>query len=233
MKKLLLLLFTLFLFLGCTEEKPKQILDGEELLIQKCASCHNLDMPPKSYKNEIAPSMMAVSFHLKDFIKSDNPAEHEGKIIAFVQDYVIEPSVEKSLCDEESLKSYGLMPSQKGKVSNDEIEAIVHHMYEHYDNQILLQKMAETNRLNALSLHERVIEEQRCSNCHDVEKDKIAPSFKMIAQRYNVEDKEALMHSIKEGSKGKWEDKKLPMPPYKKMNDKDVEEMVDWILSLK
>ena len=84
---------------GCLNDKPKERLDGEELIEQKCAKCHNLDMPPKSYENEIAPSMMAVTFHLKDFIKSNNPSEHEVKVVEFIKDYVIAPSREKSFCD--------------------------------------------------------------------------------------------------------------------------------------
>jgi len=228
-----LLIVTLFIFLGCSDNKPKETLDGKELLTQKCSSCHNLDMPPKSYDHERAPSMMAVTFHLKDFIKSDNPAEHEGKIVSFVQDYVTQPAAQKSLCDKASLDSYGLMPSQKGKVSNDELEAIVHYMYRHYDNLILLKQMAEKNRLNSMLPHERVLEQQRCNNCHDIEKDKIAPSFKMIANRYNIKDREMLLKSIKEGTKGKWKNKKLPMPPFKNMSDEDIKVMVDWILKLK
>ncbi len=233
MKKIYLLCSAMLLVAGCTQEKPKEKLDGEALLTQKCSSCHNLDMPPKSYDNEVAPSMMAVTFHMKDFIKSYNPAEHEAKIVSFVQDYVMEPTRKKSLCDKASLDSYGLMPSQKGKVSDDELEAIVHYIYAHYDNQILLKLMAEENRLKAMLPYQRVMEQQRCNNCHDIEKDKVAPSFQMIANRYDSKDREMLLRSIKEGSRGKWKNKKLPMPPFKNMSDKDREAMVDWILSLK
>ena len=218
---------------GCLNEKPKERLDGEELIQQKCAKCHNLDMPPKSYENEIAPSMMAVTFHLKDFIKSNDPSAHKSKIVAFVKDYVIEPSRDKSFCDKESLDSYGVMPSQKGNVTQDELEAIASYMYDTYDNMKMLKIMAEKQRLARLSLHERVLEQQRCNNCHDIEKDKVAPSFKMIASRYDKKDRAMLIESIQNGTKGKWEGKKLPMPAYQKMTQHDVEGMVDWILSLK
>ena len=222
------------LLIGCQEEQAKEKLDGKVLIKQKCAECHNLDMPPKSYKNEIAPSMMAVTFHLKDFIKSNDPSAHEAKIVAFVKDYVIEPSRAKSFCDKDSLDSYGLMPSQKGKVSKNQLEAIAHYMYKTYDNMKMLKIMAEKQRLESLSLHERILEKQRCNNCHDIEKDKVAPSFKMIASRYSQKDKEILIKSIKDGTKGKWEGKTLPMLAYgEKINDKDIEGMVDWILSLK
>jgi len=221
------------LLTGCIDNNSTKSLDGEILIEQKCAKCHNLDMPPKSYENEIAPSMMAVTFHLKDFIESANPSEHEGKIVAFVKDYVIEPSSKKAFCDKESLDSYGVMPSQKGKVTEDELEAIAHYMYQTFDNQKLLKMMMEKQRLARLSLHERVLEQQRCENCHDMHKDKIAPSFEMISSRYNIKDRETLIKSIKEGTKGKWAGKKLPMPPFKNMKNKEIEGITDWILSLK
>ena len=96
-----------------------------------------------------------------------------------------------------------------------------------------LKIMAEKQRLAHLSLHERVLEQQRCENCHDIHKDKVAPSFDMIASRYTINNRDELIKSIKEGTKGKWKGKKLPMPPFKKMKDRDIEGMVDWILSLK
>lgn len=233
MKKIYISVATLLLLSGCMDNKPKQILDGEALLSQKCSSCHNLDMPVKNFDKDVAPAMMRVTFHLKDFIKSSNPAEHKSKVISFVQDYALNPSTDKSLCDKQSLDEYGLMPSQKGKVTKDELEAIAGYMYDTYDNQVLLDMMAEERRIKNMPLHERVIEQNGCVNCHDIEKDKVAPSFKMIAHRYEKKDRDILIKSIKEGSKGKWEGKKLPMVAFKKMNDKDVEGVVDWILSLR
>ncbi|NOZ90141.1 MAG: c-type cytochrome [Epsilonproteobacteria bacterium] len=220
---------------GCMNSTSSgQKYDGGELIEAKCSKCHNLDMPPKSYDNEIAPSMMAVTFHLKDFIKSNDPSSHEAKIVDFVKDYVINPSRDKSFCDKASLDSYGVMPSQKGNVTEDELEAIAHYMYATYDNQKLLKIMAEKQRLASLSLHERVFEQQRCNNCHDIHKDKVAPSFEMIASRYTQKDKATLIKSIKDGTKGKYKGKVLPMPSFKdKMSDKDIDGMVDWILSLK
>jgi len=220
------------LLMGCTDNTVTKSLDGEVLIEEKCAKCHNLDMPPKSYENEIAPSIMAVTFHLKDFIKSNNPSEHEMKIVNFIKDYVIEPNRDKSFCDKASLDSYGVMPSQKGKVSQEELAAIAHYMYATYDNQKMLKIMAEKQRLASLSLHERVLEQQRCTNCHDIKKDKVAPSFTMIALRYTKKDRATLIESIQNGSNGKWEGKKLPMPAYKMMTTQDIEVMADWILSL-
>ncbi len=221
---------------GCFESKSDQklkvSLSGSRLIQEKCSKCHNLDMPPKSFENEKAPSMMAVTFHLKDFIKSVNPTDHEAKVVAFIKDYVMEPSRSKSYCDKKSLDSYGVMPSQKGNVTEDELDAIARYMYGHYDNQKMLDIMMEKQRWARMSIEERVEEKYRCQNCHDTKKDKVAPSFEKISKRYSPKDKAILVNSIKNGSHGKYKGFMVPMPPFKKMSDKEVDEMADWILSL-
>jgi cytochrome c len=93
--------------------------------------------------------------------------------------------------------------------------------------------MQEKARLARMPLHERVFEQQRCINCHDIDKDKVAPSFEHIAQRYSSKDKAQLIKSIKNGSKGRWTKFKLIMPPFKNMSDKDISGMADWILTLR
>ena len=229
-------LFFVLILAGCFEkadDKPKTTLNGAGLIKEKCAKCHNLDMPPKSFENERAPSMMAVTFHLKDFIKGSTPADHEQKVVSFIKDYVMDPSRDKSYCDKQSLDSYGVMPSQKGNVTLDELEAIARYMYHHYDNKKLLKIMQEKQRWARMSIQERVEEKYRCQNCHDKSKDKVAPSFEKIAKRYDKKDKNILINSIKNGSKGKYKGFKIPMPPFKKMSDKEINGMVDWILSLK
>ena len=91
------------LLLGCGSEVKKEQYNGEMLIKEKCAACHNLKMPPDTYEDEKAPPMMAVVFHLKDFMKINNDQDKIEKFIPFIQDYVIDPSKEKSYCDEESL----------------------------------------------------------------------------------------------------------------------------------
>lgn len=64
MIKLLLLTSIFLIFNACNEKEPVQNLDGKKLLEQKCASCHNLAMPPQLSEDELAPPMMAVAFHI-------------------------------------------------------------------------------------------------------------------------------------------------------------------------
>jgi cytochrome c len=201
--------------------------DGEALFNKNCVQCHLKTMPIKR-RGLIAPPLRGVMRHVK--MAYPNRAD----AVKFIVDYSINPTKEKAVCNPRKIARFGLMPSQKDNVTEDELDAIAHYMYKSYDNQKMLDIMAEKQRLARLTLHERVLEQQRCENCHDIHKDKVvAPSFEMIASRYSKKDREMLIKSIKEGTKGKWKGKKLPMPPFKKMSNKDVDGMVDWILSLK
>ncbi len=206
----ILALVALWLFGGCSDEK-KVRYDGEMLIEQKCAMCHNLKMPPDTYEDEKAPPMMAVVFHLKDFMKITMDEEKFSKFIPFVQDYVINPSKEKSYCDKESLESYGVMPSQKGNVTEDELEAIATYMYDFYDQQKYLKQMQAKAAFDALPKGEQIARKNGCFNCHSFEKKGVGPSFAMIAKQNAKEIKD----TIANGSHGKWEGFHVMMPAFK------------------
>ncbi len=220
-----------FLLLGlcsCSSE-PAIKYDGGDLLETKCASCHNLDMPPKTYEDEKAPPMMAVAFHVKDFMKVSSPSEKRPKFIEFFQDFALNPSKEKSFCDKESLKSYGLMPSLKGKITKDELGAVAEYVFDYYDQNKFLAQMKAKAKFNALPKGEQLAINNSCLNCHDRNKSKVGPSFKEIAKK----DKSEIKNIIKNGSKGSWKGfEKSIMPPFKKLDDKQLEILADWIKKL-
>ena len=220
------------LFVGCSDSKPKHHYDAHALLERKCASCHNLDMPPQTFPDEKAPPMMAVTFHVRDFMKVENPSEKRQKFIDFVVDYALNPSADKSFCDKKSLEDYGLMPSQKGKVTPEELEAVAAYMYDHYDPEKFMKLMQEEARLAALPPYKRVMEQKNCLSCHSIDKEKLAPSFKHIAKRYDSNQSSEIEKSIKNGSRGKWKGFKLSMPPFKDLDDEDIEAVTEWILRL-
>jgi len=143
-------ILTLALLLSACSEKPIHIFDGEKLMQQKCASCHNLDLPPKTYEDEKAPPMIAVALHVKSFIETENESQRVPKAKEFVKDYVLYPDIKKSFCDKASLESYGVMPSQKDKLSNDELDAIASYMFEHFTQENLTKEQAILNRLAAM-----------------------------------------------------------------------------------
>ena len=230
MLKIIIATLTLLtLFSGCQESKHIS-LDGKKLLNEKCASCHNINLPPKTFTNEVAPPMMAVSFHIMDFIKVSNESERVIKSVAFVKDYVVNPSRSKSFCDKKSLEDYGVMPSQKGKVTQDELEAIAKYMFKHFTVKNLTEAQAIENRYMKMPKGKRLALKYNCLGCHKVKKDLVGPSFEKISQHYKGE-KFHLKESIQNGSKGKWKDfKGAMMPAFKnKMSDEEIDSVVTWI----
>jgi len=226
-------LLILALFMSACNSEPKQKLDGKKLIYDRCASCHNLDLPPKNYDNEIAPPMMAISFHVAGFIKTADESLRIPKAINFVKDYVINPSVKKSFCDKKSLQDYGLMPSQKGKVTQDEIDAIARYMFSHYTQKKLTQVQEELSAFNKLSYGEKIALKNNCLTCHRVDKNIVGPSFVEISNTYKG-NMQTIKDSIRNGSKKKWVSSKgVMMPAFKNITKKDLEILVEWILKQK
>jgi len=224
-----LLTLGLIIFSGCNDNSAASKLDGKKLLEQKCTSCHNIDLPPKTYENEVAPPMMAVAFHIVGFTKVNVESQRIPKAIEFVKDYVVNPAASKSFCDKESLKSYGVMPSQKGKVTQDELQAIATYMFEHFTQKNLDIAQANINRLNAMPKGERIAIKNNCLGCHKRDKKIIGPSFHDIALKYK-NNTQAIQNSIQNGSKGKWKDSHgALMPAFKNISQDDLNTLAQWI----
>ena len=230
------ILATLLMLTACNNpnDKSYESLDGESLAKAKCSSCHNLDLPAKSSDDETAPPFYTVVTHLKDAIKADTDYERKMKFIEFVSDYALNPSAEKSYCDKDSLKFYGVMPSQKGNVTKNEVKAIASYAYEKFDQMKLFEIMRERSRISRLPLQEQVFETYQCKICHSYGKGKVGPLFKQIAKKYE-NDKNAtaeLSYAIKHGSKGKW-NLPAPMKAYTDITDEQLRATVKWILEQK
>ncbi|ADN09933.1 c-type cytochrome [Sulfurimonas autotrophica] len=231
--KIILGFVLIFFFAGC-EKKHTSNLDGKKLLEEKCSACHNLDLPPKTFTDEKAPPMMAVAFHIKDFIKAGSESDKIPKAIDFVKDYVVNPNASKSFCDKKSLESYGVMPSQKANVTQNELEAIAEYMFEHYTLKNLTKAQAIENRLRKMPAGERLALKYNCLSCHKKEKDVVGPSFAKIAARYS-DDVVYLKKSIEDGSAKRWKDYRgAVMPSFRnKISDKELDVLVEWISKMK
>ena len=122
--------------------------NGEALLKAKCATCHTLEIPQMEMMPEfVAPPMDAVMFHMKDAIKGT------ANMKAFMVDYVFEPDVSKSVCESNNVAKFGVMPTQKGKVTAEELDAIADYLIVTYPREkfvTTLKEMQRNDKLNAL-----------------------------------------------------------------------------------
>jgi len=135
MKKLGLILLMVGVSLVAAEQK----VDGEKVFEKVCASCH-IKMITKEETKKIfdtvkAPPMVEVSNQLKNNIKIVDDIDddiHRAVVIAFIKDYVIYPHMDKAMCEAFALETFDLMPSLKGKMSEEELNAVAAWVYDFY-----------------------------------------------------------------------------------------------------
>ncbi len=102
--------------------------DAEAIFDAKCSACH-LKQKPIDKSKVVAPAAMGVMRHLKqEFPDRD-------KAIAFIKDYVLAPSKDKAICMPQKIKRFGLMPSQKGNITKEELEKVAGWMFDNFPNK--------------------------------------------------------------------------------------------------
>jgi len=91
----------------------------------------------------------------------------------------------------------------------------------------------QTAASSAMTLEEglALARAQACLGCHQVDKKRVGPSFKAIAQRHaNKEDAVPyLVQVIRKGGRGQWG--AVPMPG-QSVSQENAEKLAHWILSL-
>ncbi|MEA1954236.1 MAG: hypothetical protein U9O24_07565 [Campylobacterota bacterium] len=123
MKKhiILLTLGAIFTFTSSATASEK----AEGLYDAKCAMCH-IKTRPTDMSKVVAPALMGVMRH----IKMTYP--NKDKAVAFMVDYILEPSREKAICMPKKIEKFGLMPSQKGNVTKEELTQITSWMFDNF-----------------------------------------------------------------------------------------------------
>ena len=56
----------------------------------------------------------------------------KDEAVAFISEYALNPEKPKAVCMPQKIKRFGLMPSQKGNVSKEELQTIAAWMYENF-----------------------------------------------------------------------------------------------------
>ena len=98
---------------------------AQNLFDNKCSMCHIKTMPQDKSKL-VAPPVMGLMHHLK--MKYPNKQD----AVAFIVDYVQNPTRAKALCKPQKIQHFGLMPSQKGNITPQELQKVASWMFDTY-----------------------------------------------------------------------------------------------------
>jgi len=158
-------------------------VDGEEVYQSKCSSCHNIYIPAStlmenfmeednSILNLKAPTINQIVFRLKSRIGDPKGDEdiHRMEVSSFIADYLINPNREKSVCLPEILKYFKTMPTMKGKLTEDEIEAVSEFLYEYKSSDYITKKLNYISFKESLKRakkeHKIIMVELTAEHCH-------------------------------------------------------------------
>ena len=136
---------------------------GKEVYKAKCASCHKLYIPASALienfmeqNNSIlkldAPTINQIVFRLKSRIGDPKGDEdiHRMEVDSFVADYLMNPDKSKSVCLPKVLKHFKTMPSMKGKISVEEIDAVSTFLYDYNPDEHIEKKLEFVGYTKAL-----------------------------------------------------------------------------------
>ena len=117
-------------------------VSGEALYVKHCAACHQRfvesDLLMKNFfeaDNTLlklkAPTINQLVFRLKQQVGDRNGDRefHMMEVAEFVKDYVYYPDKQKSVCLPEVIRQFDTMPSMKGMISEEELDAVSEWIY--------------------------------------------------------------------------------------------------------
>jgi len=116
-------------------------VDGYEVYKNNCKKCHiesvTKEYALKHFKEFSAPPMIEVSGRLKENIKTTDEEEDVDRylFILFVKDYIVNPNLDNSMCNTGAIERFGVMPSLKGKLTEEEKQAVAEWIYDRFENQ--------------------------------------------------------------------------------------------------
>jgi hypothetical protein len=105
----------------------------------KCASCHVETISKAEFVKNIskmkAPPMLEVANQLKSHIlvKDGDEDIHRQLVVLFIKNYIDNPNLDYSLCNPGAIERFGVMPSQKNKIGEEEKQAVAEWIYDRYD----------------------------------------------------------------------------------------------------
>ncbi len=129
----------LFLAAGVHADGTTQ---GEKVFEQQCARCHMKEISRADTLQRLdqlkAPPMIEVSGQLKRsiMIKDGDEDIHRAVVTAFIKHYIENPDIMYSMCNPGALDRFGQMPSLKGKLTEEEKQAVAEWVYDYYEGKL-------------------------------------------------------------------------------------------------
>jgi len=115
-----------------SKQVVKTIDPREKLFVDNCAKCHSTVLGVVNsggYDNSyITPAPYVTDLVKK--LKKETKSQDEFR--AFIKEYIQNPDKRKSLYGKKAIKEFGLMPSLKDALSNEEINQLANYLYEKY-----------------------------------------------------------------------------------------------------
>jgi len=139
-------------------------IDGESVFAKKCAFCHQYYIPQskiianaKHHNRELnltAPTLTEMSFAIKDHV-GDRTLDSEGQqfqIEEWLAEYLEAPTKEKGVISDEFNRFFKPMPTMKGKLTEEEVEALTVFIYEYAQKMMREHGVKRYSYEEALSL---------------------------------------------------------------------------------
>lgn len=105
--------------------------NGESVFKTYCMECHTRNgmMGEGPMKDMKAPTMQMVSMRLKKMTGS------KEAFLAFVKDYIQNPSQKKGFCMPMAYKRFGVMPAIGKNLSEEERDAVAQWIFDSFDDE--------------------------------------------------------------------------------------------------
>lgn len=104
-------------------------LTGQTVFDSKCVACHFEQMPEKMSDLK-APPMSKISAKVKHAFD-----DNKTQFVAFIADYIQNPSEEKAKCMARAIKNFGVMPAIGKTMTEEERQVISKWMFENFDEK--------------------------------------------------------------------------------------------------
>ncbi len=144
---------------------------GETLFTSYCASCHTTVVGVNESGGKVTPIYEApYAGDVIDKLKTETKTKEA--FLLFVKDYINEPDKRKSLYGKKAIKDFGLMPSLKGVMTDNESTVLAEYMYSDYGKEIQKVEKKEVilSEANKKSAQEAKANEalfgKHCASCH-------------------------------------------------------------------